>query len=84
MTDEKRPMSETRQQLNVLTEEFVRQKEELKKAQKGGNLRIILSFFDRTKWFWMVTVLLGGLLLAGYGPGEIVTWAKEIIEGIGD
>lgn len=86
MTEDKKPVSETRQQLNVLTEEFVKQQEELKKAQRGGNLRLVLSFFDRTKWFFLVTGLLVFLLSAGYGPEVIVEWVKGIGAslGIGD
>ncbi len=75
---EKPEVSETRQQLNVLTKEFIEQQKELKKAKRGGNLRLVLNFLDRTKWFWLVTGVLIFLLFAGYVPEEIVEWVKEI------
>lgn len=91
---------ETKNKLEALSEELIKSKEAIRKikeidkqqqididkAKQNGTLKIILSFFDRTKWFWLITMILIFLLTTGYGPNQIVHWVKELtgIIGIGN
>lgn len=89
--------SETQDKLEALSEELLKSKEAIQKikasnekqqvdidrAKQNGALKTILYFFDKTKWFWLITSILVFLLATGYGPAQIVVWVKELAGAIG-
>lgn len=89
--------NDTQDKLEALSEELLKSKEAIRKikasdkkqqvdidrAKKNGTLKTVLQFFDRTKWFWLITSILVFLLATGYGPAQIVAWVKEIAGAVG-
>jgi hypothetical protein len=89
--------NETQDKLEALSKELIKSKEAIRKikasdekqqvdidrAKQNGKLKTVLHFFDKTKWFWLITSTLVFLLATGYRPAQIIVWIKELVGVVG-